>query len=147
MAVSGTLALTLGRIQGGRAGVTARRGTGTWGANWVFSASGAQEDIRLISEALVRTTGSGTFYAPTTIGGTIRQATIKNPTVSSGTFSNLMTVTAGKIAVTSGAVILGQHQAPLSGLYLKGAGGQSYLVTAKAYNGSTASGVLTLVQV
>lgn len=53
MAVSGAMAITKATLVAGSAAITAQRGSQTWGANYVFSPSGLQNDIGLMSDVFV----------------------------------------------------------------------------------------------
>jgi hypothetical protein len=64
MSVSGTMAISKATLVTGSGAIGTQRGNDTWGANYVFSAEGLQNDIYQISET-VKTGGivaSGTQY-------------------------------------------------------------------------------------
>lgn len=141
--VSGTMALTRTTLMAGSGAVSAQRGTQNWGANWVFSASGAQNDLLVIADAFEKlsTSGayatdadlaavsgaitilgafiSGTFTSPNIVGGTQLQ-----PAITSGSFlscqlgSDLRMVSSGVQKIGSAA-----YPIAVSGIYMNNQAG------------------------
>lgn len=112
--VSGTMALTVATLKSGSAAVKAQRGTQTWGANYIFSPSGVQNDIAVIADAFVSVKTSGTFIAPTISGnislstsGTTAIGTANLPLAVSGLVMLNQAGLPMKLVITAGGLVSG----------------------------------------
>jgi len=101
--VSGAMAVTKATLVAGSVGVKAQRGTETWGANYVFSPSGIQNDVAVIADAL-----SGVYngFTPLT-SGTYTMGTASAPLKASGIIMNNNAGVPMRLIITSGGLVSG----------------------------------------
>ncbi len=120
MAVSGTMELNRTTLMSGRSAIESQRGTNTWGANWVYSSGGAQEDVLLISEELSNLSTSGAYATDAELaavsGAITTSGSFTAPTINSGIIDNVL------LPDASGVVDLGTANLPFSsGAYFEAA--------------------------
>lgn len=120
MAVSGLMEVSLSTMKGGKPGISGQRGTEVWGANYLYSPSGLQNDIYTISNV----------FSGLITGGALSSPVLTTPTV----------VTSITPSV-SGALTIGSVAKPMavSGIYMKASDGSTMRLVIMA--GGLVSGV------
>ena len=103
MAVSGTMALSITTLNLGGDAISAQRGTQTWGANYVFSPSGLQNDIHIIADSLSGVYGN---FIPLT-SGTATIGTANFPLAVSGIVMLNQAGAPMKLVITAGGLVSG----------------------------------------
>jgi len=118
LAVSGTMGITNAVLRAGRSGIEAQRGTDTWGANYVFNASGIQEDLLVIADEFQSLSTSGAYATDAEVAAVSGAITI------SGGLTN-PTITGDLAIVASGTQYIGAAATPLSasGIFMNASDG------------------------
>lgn len=155
MSVSGTMALSAATLFAGSAAITAQRGTDTWGANYVFNASGIQNDILVIAEQFKNLSTSGAFATDAELAAVsgsittsgrftypiITSGTQLQPAITSGSFLDCQLGSDLRM-VSSGVMKIGSNAYPIavSGIYMNNQAGVPMRLVITA--GGVVSGVV-----
>jgi hypothetical protein len=124
MAYNKNAKISINAILSGSAALEAVRGTGTWGAGYVFGSGGLTNDIKVLSDTFKNFSTSGSFATDAelaAVSGYITTQIASGP-FASGSFTKL-TVATDIVSAASGIATVGSKFNPIraSGLYMRAA--------------------------